>query len=689
MAQSGGNSIFATPISECEKDSIYQKRLKFRNYFNFHQKYRLNSLHEFSTSPHKFEVEYMEKNKTIDLDYIPTLKKFPGESFELKISAVDINGRHVFSFVNIQVLIIKYNTSQNKLWLSQTGTNQVLENKPYTQMNFSIQTKLKQTVNAVLIISTPKLYAKNYNVRMLPCPLGFTLDTSSGRCECSNIFDTIGTPKCYIDHRTIVRPNVNNLWVGVIDGKTAVSTDCPFTYCNNDPYYKFMKITDNHTLLTGNNREFVPLCLHGRTGPLCGKCNETENYSMVFGSNKCQQCSDMWLLSLLVYAFAGPFLIFTLYALRLTLTGGTINGIIFYTNVANAGLMEMTTVPYYNKNQFISNMNQFSFIIFSLANLDNGFPSCFYNGMDQLWKTTLSLLLPVYLLIIVVTVIILSHYSTWISNKTSHMSVQVIVTVVHLSFSKALLVLIDIFTPAKIHTEDIIYYVWYWDGSIEYMGKSHYPLVITATLTITLLIIPYTVLLILGRTLSRHSRIANFYLRPLHEAIHAPFKPDKEYWFAARILVLIVIYVMSVSFRTESYFVLNITVASLLATFLIGHVLFRPYKKKSLNLLDSWLIFNITLVYIMMWNTVSSIMLIIRSVAVVSAVFTFIAIFIYHILQVWDFVTLATKKLKKIKGFLHISFPIRGKNERARLQLQNTDSYYNSCDQFREPLISD
>ena len=691
LAKLAGNSIFATPISECEINKMYKKTAKLKQYFKILNRNRVRPVYEISTSPHKFKVEFMKDNQTIHPTRSKPLEKFAGENFELKISATDIIGKHVFSTVHIsiEVLTNKYGPSKDYPWLKQIGGNQVLEGKYSLPLYLSVQTRVKETVDALLIISLPKLHSKTYNIRILPCPVGFTLDHSLGRCGCSKVFKKVGTTKCYIQYRTIARPIADDLWVGVINKNTAISTSCPSTYCNYDLRYHLMRITDNHTLLTHDNREFIPFCLHSRTGPLCGKCNESKEHSVVFGSYRCQQCSNVWLLTLIIYAFAGPLLIFLLYALKLTLTGGTLNGIIFYAQAANAGLLEVMTVSYYNKSQSTGIIDHCSFVVFSLLNLNLGFPLCFYNGMNQLWKTGLSLIFPIYLLMIVVFIIVISRYSTWLSNRTSRSSVQVLVTVVHLSFSKLLLALIDVFTPATIHTEDGSYRVWYWDGSVEYVGESHYPPVITATTIVAIFIVPYITLLILGRTLIKHSRMANFYLRPIHEAIHAPFKPDKEYWFVARVLLLFLIYVMFVVFRTQSNTVFNFAIASFLAIFLIGQLFFHPYQKNLLNLLDSWLMLNITLVYVMMWNTVSSVMLTIRSVAVVFAVFTFIAVFIYHILQVWDFVTLATEKLKKMKGFLHISFPVRHKNERARVQLQNADSYYNSCDQFREPLISD
>ena len=73
--------------------------------------------------------------------------------------------------------------------------------------------------------------------------------------------------------------------------------------------------------------------------------------------------------------------------------------------------------------------------VVSIMNLNLGFPLCFYNGMNELWKAGFSLLFPLYFLTIVVVIIILSQFSLRLSNKIANFSVQVLVIVVHLSFT--------------------------------------------------------------------------------------------------------------------------------------------------------------------------------------------------------------------------------------------------------------
>ena len=233
---------------------------------------------------------------------------------------------------------------------------------------------------------------------------------------------------------------LGNPWIGTLNTNNSfgITGDCPFEFCKQIVHYNSFVLVDGKYMLrnSANRSEHVPICLSHRSEVLCGTC--MESYSVVFGSRECYKCSNKWLWTILLYVVAGPLLIYLLYALRLTLTAGTLNGIIFYAQAANVGVLEVLLL--YTDHHHA--LTRFILIFLSFLNLNLGFPLCLYDGMTELWKAGLSLVFPVYLLTIVVILIILSRYSTWLSNRISHSSVQVLVTVVHLSFSNLLLTII-------------------------------------------------------------------------------------------------------------------------------------------------------------------------------------------------------------------------------------------------------
>ena len=140
------------------------------------------------------------------------------------------------------------------------------------------------------------------------------------------------------------------------------------------------------------------LCSGGRTGILCGHCHG--NYSVIFGSSQCQVCTDMWLITLVMFAVLGALLVAALFFLNLTVTQGTLYGLIFYANIIQI-----------NSSIFFSrSILKPSQVIVSLVNLDLGIPTCFYDGMDDADKAGLQFVFPAYLLILTMTVTVFCHY---------------------------------------------------------------------------------------------------------------------------------------------------------------------------------------------------------------------------------------------------------------------------------------
>ena len=141
----------------------------------------------------------------------------------------------------------------------------------------------------------------------------------------------------------------------------------------------------------------------------------------------------------------------------------------------------------------------------------------------------------------------------WLSTKLSLSSVKVLVTIVHLSFSMQLLLIIDVFTWANVHTEgEGERLVWYFDGSEEYMKGGHCTLAVVSLLLTVPLVLSYIFFLLFTKRLMKHYSFANKYLRPFYEAIHAPYKSSKEFFFTIRLLLLIVVYIVFATNRSSN-----------------------------------------------------------------------------------------------------------------------------------------
>ena len=688
-AKMAGNAIFASPIYNCKNNRQYRTKWvkEYKKLFNFHQQNN-TSVKSISTYPYKFHVHYTDSNESL-YKKIPRL--FPGETLFLRTSATDKSNRAAFSFVNIEIFDV-----ENNLWLKRSGGTYVTEGANNTSLNISVHTKSETSKSAILLFSLPKSFSRTYKIELRECPLGFRLNPSSGRCVCSRIIKELlpGT-HCSIDKQLITIPTYINPWIGTIGNELALSTVCPLNYCNNDPFYSTnVKVTNKGFVRLNSPHKF---CGYKRSGTMCGQC--IENHTLVFGSHQCMEFHHKcYLYSLplviIILIVTGLALIFLIYALKLTLTKGTLNGIIFYAQIANAGLVEeILTVNNEHPNRYIHGGQEICRSFLSILNLHIGFPLCFFNGMNQLWKISLTLVFPVYLLSIVAVIIIISRYSTWLSNRTSHSSIQVLVTVVHLSFSQLLVTLTDVFTPATVYTANDTRRVWYWDGSVSFMGRSHIILGMITMIIVGTIIVPYLGLLLFGNILIRRYSKASFYLRPILEAIHAPYKERKQYWFTARLLLVILVYAIYIGFRQNAESRRYLIIFSTLMLFLFGQAMLQPFKHKLLNTLDTWLVINITLVYIALYKGTYKVSSIINIVAVMLVMVTCILIISYHVISVtgcYKKIRLKILNTRRYNTLTYISDENTPLVENEQ-QLEETDSFH-YCDSsnryYREPLIA-
>ena len=159
----------------------------------------------------------------------------------------------------------------------------------------------------------------NVSLQFLPCPPGFSLNLSERVCECEPRLQKY-TTRCNITERAITREG--DYWVGYDNSTQALilHPHCPFDYC---------KPATDQTSFPLNNTDWQ--CVNNRSGVLCGRCKP--GLSLVLGSSKCTQCSNLYVLLVIPFALAGIALVILLLILKLTVAAGTINGLIFYANI--------------------------------------------------------------------------------------------------------------------------------------------------------------------------------------------------------------------------------------------------------------------------------------------------------------------------------------------------------------------
>ena len=719
QAVDGGNSIYAYPLYSCYSDYngdyIHNTSYYDHQMFSFNNSGYSNSLLNISSKPSKL-LYNMKK--------LPT-HIHPGTTFEIEVGALFHEN---FVWANLDNTLQLGNCSktpekscsflEGMVQLPESAQWHTLkEGHNYTAINITILVKRAFSGDFEVRVAS-SIYNGEFThytgLFVYACPLGFQLSEATGKCDCCESLKNISPYydiQCDINQLKIKRPDWNIPWIGEydLDGNnnytTGVSKTCPVEYCTVDKKYRFFKISDNKqvTLFNPeNSTDFKPLCQFNRTGVLCSHC--PNGTSVVLGSPDCKHCPPGYtVLTVFIFLLAGPLLIFSLYALQLTLATGTLNGVIFYAQAANAGLVDMLNIHLAgHSSKAVWILGRICITVLSFLNLNlGGFSLCFLGNLSELSKAGFSLLFPIYLLTIIVFLIFLSRFSQKLSNHIAHSSVQVLVTVVHLSFSNLLGRTIKVFSPALIYydngMESNSQQVWYYDGAVTYGEPSHLSLMIITLMVAVVFVLPYIMILICARPL-RRSPLSSKYLRPFIEAIHAPYKEGKEYWFVTRLIALMIIYILYVYYITVSITKIYASVTPIISSMLFLQAYLKPFKKKLINILDCWIMFLLLIVGIMSWyflennNYLGS--NIICEVSVFLFLFTFVVVLAYHISWVTgliDYVQYLGRGFQRRRDErrkTHYS-TINGAGsdaERNRLS-RDADEFYGSTS-YRESLLS-
>ena len=378
----------------------------------------------------------------------------------------------------------------------------------------------------------PLMYLNNpvyVNISILPCPPGFILTTHPPfRCDCNLQLRQMHGIKCHIQNQTISRSGL--VWVGMIQddngtsGSIAASEYCPLDYCS--------KGENNVTLSEPDSQ-----CNYNHSGTLCGGCQP--GLSLALGSAQCLPCSNKYLALLLPFALAGPMLVFLIKVLDLTISQGTMNGLIFYANVVKAN--EYILLPQGQTNPLT--------VFIAWLNLDLGIETCFFQGLSSYSKTWLQFAFPFYIWSIVGLIIILAKYSDRVARIMGNNSVPVLATLFLLSYAKLFRTIITALSYTMLYSSQGHKAVWSADGNVDYLGPKHAPLFAAAVAALLILWLPYTLILFLGQWLHRcNSRCISHMMmkiKPFLDAHYGPLKGKHRYWFGALLLVRAIILLIS------------------------------------------------------------------------------------------------------------------------------------------------
>ena len=482
---------------------------------------------------------------------------------------------------------------------------------------------------------------------ILPCPIGFT--HTHGICTCSSSITTENVT-CHID--TLQISHKGQLWIGPYNTSTTFNADQP-------NHHNICLINEQCLLCDPSNVSFMlndtdPQCQRHKSGTLCGSC--TTGYSLVLGSIECMECTTNYNMALIIlFAFMGIALVVLLIVLNLTVSVGTINGLLFTANIIKlyqpVFLGNQIPVPFFSH-------------IVSWLNLDFGIKICFYNGMDRYVKEWLQFVFPFYVWAIIIVIILICRVSSKVSKLVGSNAVPVLATLLLLSYTKLLRTIVTV-----LHKRDITLHcqnsshqltVWYEDPTLQYAKGKHLYLFSFALIVLVLFCLPYTLFLLLNPLFEKYLtkyRLCSFVykIKPVLDAYSGPMKDKYRVWpgllLVARIPIL-----LAVTFAENLIQFRLLLLSILLSVLVVIQTSFHGVYNNSLhNFIETWFIFMLTAMvalaiasdsvrYTTIWYNVSI------------GVFTcsFIAIIGYHLYLKLDkrfphLVSAIKEKLKSLK----------------------------------------
>ena len=425
-------------------------------------------------------------------------------------------------------------------------------------------------------------------VSLEDCPIGMMVSAIPPFiCKCHPKLDKFGITSCLIVNHTGIIFRSLTLWIsGLHESNISSSNDfvahkyCPFDYCK----------PDNISIDPANPDK---QCANNRSGLLCGGCQK--GHSLALGSTRCLKCSNMFVLLMVVFIIAGIVLVTFVKLLDLTVTNGTLNGLIFYANIL------WTSKSIYVTHQQ-SAFAKFLDVFLAWLNLDFGIDTCFFSGLNGYWKTWLQFVFPVYIWSLTGAIIIASHYSTRASRIFGNNSVPVLATLILLSYTKLLRTIIDILSFSVLdypNEKQII--VWSFDGNYFYFGAAHTVLLLVAIAVLIFLWLPFTAILLFHQCLRKHSNLRLlkwiYRFKPFFDAYFGQLKSKHHYWIGLLLIIrLILLVVLAATMAMIPN--LNILLMVIVLTFLLILQIYTGFVYKSiiLSLLENSFIINLILV---------------------------------------------------------------------------------------------
>lgn len=548
-----GSTLITCPWLKVLEENKRNESLDYNSSYEFLE--QIGVFHfDQKTLTTDFKESFATPIKHIEVDPIQTETVMPGQRTTINVTAYDYFDKVSATALSSATVDNQVN-GPHKSQLGDSGfafIDTELRNVSVSVLTMQPPNSSQNSNITVAIYGTDNHVTRDIYLVLRDCYPGFKFDKESTnlykQCICDPQLDVFNI-EC--DANDAVMRVPNGYWVGAVNGDRLTIHRCVFDYCRAGG-------------ISVTNGNFSQQCSEGfhRTGILCGECKD--GYSIQWGTNACDKCSNYHLFLILYFAFAGFAVVLIIGRLGLTVSSGHINCILFYCNVVTPFLPYM--IPRETDHQFS--------ILISMINLNMGFHTCFFNGMTALSNAFLSFAFPVYLWLLlgVYTVLIRKNKLRWLCKQYP---APVFASVILVSYTSTLQACINALSVLDLDNARHPLR-WAVDPTVKYFQGWHVALALLSLLHMVMYIIPVPILLLFPALTLRTSFGKKWI--PIYDAFWAPFREKFHFWVGLRLLVRVIPLVLS-SFLPAPHNILGLGIFAVV--YLVTQIYFKPFKSET------------------------------------------------------------------------------------------------------------
>ena len=492
----------------------------------------------------------------------------PGQVLNLNVFAIDELGQNVPAIISSYAINANRDISNNFSAAVGSSNFHVLSGNNATKTPVTVLVRQTNPANVtVILFSTESLIESRFALEVVKCPNGFLYSNETlMRCVCDPLLE----PRVMCDQETQEFIVPHDYWIGTLDGKLdseLVVAPCVKDYCVIGE--KRVSPT-NFDSQCGDDKR--------RANVLCGSCKA--NYSLSISSSHCLPCSNYRALLLIPFLVAVILFVAAIAYLRITVTAGYINGVIFYFNIYELYSQEFSP----GGNLYFPG---------TLFTLGFGFETCFYNDMSALQRSFWDLMYPAYMFVLLGIITLLARCFKW-SRNAGFLTIQMFATLMLLCYTSVLKSCFELLGYTRVSTitgETSLR--WIADPNVVYFHSWHAALGLLAIVLVLVYILPMPLLLLFPSRVYRLRYLQK--LKPLYDVFWAPFEPRYRFWLGMRLIVRWVAYGLQPwhLFPTDA-----LLVGTVIAGLTYSQLLLRPFKGLWRNVWDSLFLLNLNVLFL-------------------------------------------------------------------------------------------